>query len=358
MKKKIINKITVAALLLSFALAGVCFMPVSASKAEASGEVVGDLAVKVVEYTDYSDYQGKVPRYSGSDSGDYIFAGWFKDEACTTVVESGDTSAYAKFVSADILSVACQVQNNTTAESSSTALRMLSTVDSLHYNEVGFVVETENGSNTYSSTKVYKKVTAYEGGLGENEVSATCFDSSSDWFFALTILNIGNSNFENEIRITPYWVTLDGTTVEGISRYVRVEDYYNNYINVPVRLNSADFVDGIAAGYLEVNYPAEKCSFVAPEAGETLDLGMFEEMEYNADTSGTIKLVGNVSDISGNKVAEGLYVNLRFKVTAGNEVKDEEITVTYNEDDGFCDIAEEIQLLSVARSAYNDFKNK
>ena len=129
-------------------------------------------------------------------------------------------------------------------------------------------------------------------------------------------------------------------------------------INVPVRLNSADNVKGIAAGRVTVTYPSTKCSFVAPTDKDTLDLGMFEEVEYYDDGNGTIKIVGNVSNITANKDAEGLYINLRFKVkdVVNQPVDDSDITVTYDKDHDFCEIEENVPILKVVRSAYNDFK--
>ena len=351
MKNKLTKKITV--LLLAFAMVAVSFAPVNGSKVKAAD----GLGQQVVEYTDYATYKNasKAPRYSGTERGDYIFAGWFADGSCSSVVADGATTAYAKFVSADILSAACQVKAETASDTPTTALRMLSTVDSLDYKNVGFKIEVAGKQpKNYDTTTVYEKITALENGVADNDVLANKFDSNSSYFFAFTILDISSDDYAKGIQITPYWTTLDGTEVTGISRYVRVEDYYQKNINVPVRLNSADNVAGIAAGRVTVKYPSTKCSFVAPATGETLDLGMFEEVEYYDDENGTIKIVGNVSSIA-NKDAEGLYINLRFKVTDQN-LTDNEITVTYDKDHDFCDIDENVPSLKVVRSAYNDFK--
>jgi hypothetical protein len=351
MRNKLTKKITVVLLALTMVVVG--FMPVNGSKVKAAE----GLGQQVVEYTDYETYKNasKAPRYSGTESGDYIFAGWFADKDCSSVVADGAATAYAKFVSADILSAACQVKADTASSTATTALRMLSTVDSLDYSKVGFKVKVaDKEEKAYNTDTVYKNITALENGVESNNIAATKFDSNSGWFFALTILNISNTDYAKGIQITPYWITLDGTEVTGISRYVRVEDYYKENINVPVRLNSADDVAGIAAGRVTVNYPSNKCTFVAPATGETLDLGMFEEVEYYDDGNGTIKIVGNVSSIA-NKDAEGLYINLRFTVT-DTSLTDNEITVTYDKDHDFCDIDENVPSLKVVRSAYNDFK--
>lgn len=356
MKNKLMKKITV--LLLAFAMVAVGFAPMNGSKVKAASGVIKESVL----YSDYAtNYKNtaKVPRYSKEKNNDYIFAGWFDDESCTTVVGADATVAYAKFVSADILSVACQVKADTTGDTPTTALRMLSTVDGLDYKNVGFKIEVAGKEpKNYDTTTVYTQITALENGVAANTVGATKFDSNSLYFFAFTVLDISSADYAKGIQITPYWTTLDGTVVTGISRYVRVEDYYQENINVPVRLNSADNVKGIAAGRVTVTYPSTKCSFVAPTDKDTLDLGMFEEVEYYDDGNGTIKIVGNVSNITANKDAEGLYINLRFKVkdVVNQPVDDSDITVTYDKDHDFCDIEENVPILKVVRSAYNDFK--
>ena len=152
--------------------------------------------------------------------------------------------------------------------------------------------------------------------------------------------NIPKASFATGFLVTPYWVTLDGTKVSGITRYARVEDYYQKNINVPVRLYTDE---AVAAGYLEVLIP-DGCTYVG------YDAGIFEEMEV-AVSGSTVKIVGNVADISNDKTADGLYANLRFSTSSAPA--DGAFTVS-NPD--FCDISENTKTLSVVEAAYNDFK--
>ena len=80
----------------------------------------------------------------------YIFAGWYKEASCENGYRSlnGVTSAHAKFVPEDILSVKLQLKANTKASSLTTNMRLVSSVDSLNYQEVGFEVYF-NGASAY-----------------------------------------------------------------------------------------------------------------------------------------------------------------------------------------------------------------
>ena len=72
----------------------------------------------VEKHTDISEY--RTGSYTAPSiekttvTGEWVFAGWFKNEACTSSLGSGEnptsgTTYYAKFVSADVLSVKCQM---------------------------------------------------------------------------------------------------------------------------------------------------------------------------------------------------------------------------------------------------------
>ena len=104
-------------------------------------------------------------------------------------------------------------------------------------------------------------------------------------FLLSSIINIPNTAFKTGIQITPYWTTLDGTKVSGVSRYARVEDGYLNIVNVPVRLYS---VEEAAAGYLEVAYDGDKFAYVGADTGN-----VFAEMETADDGSGRVRFQQN-----------------------------------------------------------------
>jgi hypothetical protein len=121
----------------------------------------------------------------------------------------------------ETLSVKAQTTNKIIDNPESTKLRLVTTVDSLRYKEVGFKVKYNQGNKEYThSTKtVYERIAA----LDENDIPFKyrpgIFDNVSDYFMAYTITGIGASLFDNyEFAVTPYWITLDGTTVKGVAR--------------------------------------------------------------------------------------------------------------------------------------------
>lgn len=127
-----------------------------------------------------------------------------------------DGGAYAKFVDATLLTVKFQLPTTTSSTSESTSLRMLSGVDSLSYQEVGFVVTVGENSLTCSSSKVYTSVIA-ETGEGQQTVAPTDnFGTSAQYMSVHTLTGI--KQFSTSFTVTPYWITLDGTTVQDTSR--------------------------------------------------------------------------------------------------------------------------------------------
>ena len=91
------------------------------------------------------------PITEGKES--YIFAGYFAESSCETpVVKSTDMVVYKKFVPAEIMSVKAQVTKGTTSETVKTDMRLVTTVDSLNYKEVGFDVYF-NGATTPVNAK-------------------------------------------------------------------------------------------------------------------------------------------------------------------------------------------------------------
>ena len=156
---------------------------------------------------DVTDYkaQGTYPTEAGK-----VFAGWFTDDTCTTPYTSTTGYAYAKFIDENVLSTKFQASND------GTAVRMLSSLDSKDYSQIGFnFTGTYDGDEldnwTKTATKIYKKINA-DG----TEVEPTTFSSESKYFFTYTVrgLTAGKSL---TLSVTPFFVTLDGTTVTGKS---------------------------------------------------------------------------------------------------------------------------------------------
>ena len=166
--------------------------------------------------TDPIDANGmaKVDAFKENDtvpvSDGRIFAGWFIDETCTTAYTEDIGKAYAKFIDENILTVKAQISSGTTANSASTSIRFITSVDSLKYQNVGFKI-------TFNGKTIDKKMTKVYTALNANgkKISPKVFSEDSNYMEAYTLNNIPQSAFGKEFTVTPYYTTQDGTIVEG-----------------------------------------------------------------------------------------------------------------------------------------------
>ncbi|MCR5430187.1 MAG: hypothetical protein K6E58_03035 [Eubacterium sp.] len=143
-----------------------------------------------------------------------VFAGWFTDDTYTMPYMDDEGYAYAKFVDEKSLSVKFQAAND------GSAIRFVSTVNSLDYNQVGFrFTGTYNGATISEKTKttdsLYTKISAD----GESLFPGTAFgNSDSQYFFTYTVRGMTNAKTASTWAVSPFFVTLDGTTVVGAER--------------------------------------------------------------------------------------------------------------------------------------------
>lgn len=157
--------------------------------------------------------------YTYPEKEGYVFAGWYiSDEefSLENALGVSETTgvAYAKFVDAKVLQAMWQMTAGTTAESETTNLRFITTVDSLNYQSVGFDI-TLNGKTISCTTN-----TVYEHISGNTEegtqfYSPTVFSNTSKYFMTYALNNVPKTAFGTQFTVTPKWVTLDGTTVTG-----------------------------------------------------------------------------------------------------------------------------------------------
>lgn len=162
----------------------------------------------VVEYSNAT--AGAAPA-DAADMDGYVFAGWFTDKDCTKAFTGTNAKAYAKYVDKAVLTVKAQIKNDA-ATAETTSMRFVTTVDSLNYKSVGFVINNVDKtlktvySNLYvvGDSSVMTKTPA--------DVSNT---SVSAYFAAFTVNNIPKDKYSAEFNVTPYWITLDGTRVSA-----------------------------------------------------------------------------------------------------------------------------------------------
>ena len=344
MKKNLLQKISVklVATFISIALliTGVCYIgtegnvvqaatPENAVTANGEGYYVKDFTG--AQFNAYKK-EGTYPKMvteTDDDVQEWLFAGWYQekdttnetckkayDSAITTVAE--DATVYAKFVPASVMAVKCQVTPDTDADSEKANMRLISTTDSADYVKMGFKVSYKGRELDCYTTTLYKRVAASDDGM-ECNYSANAFNTASNYFFAVRLTNIGNANFAEPLYIEPYWVTADGTTVTGVSRYARVEDSYEKIVNLPVRLYSDEKV---TSGEVSLSYDATRFDLYAVD-GETKIAGtVFDTVDYertlDEETNvATLKLTGNntaVDEVVPTATADGIFANIRLQL--------------------------------------------
>lgn len=150
------------------------------------------------------DLTGKL-EYTGADG--MRFAGWFADEACTEPAQLSDVQAdmtvYAKYVSDAYLQMKYVEQRWL----SSRELQLMSALDSEDYAQTGFVINGE----AVPAASVSSRYGIYTARFLFSSVSRNA---------KLAVLKYDVSGLRRgaSLEITPYWLTLDGTTVYGTTR--------------------------------------------------------------------------------------------------------------------------------------------
>lgn len=312
MKKTMAVLLTVVMISLS-----VIASPVTA-KAEATDQVTEETGVTYILDTvqyDFSAYWSETPaqRKAPVKEG-YVFGGWYTKNgdvftAVTEGVGAGISEAYAKFVPAYVLSIKAQNAAGTTAGDGNTSIRIVSSVDSLTYQEVGFeiLLNNKHSIGACAATRVYSRLQNSEEGVAI--FPADAFGAASAYFSVWRLDNINDANDSKIIYARPYWVTKDGTRVEGLAKYVHIEDGYNSYVSVPLNLLTGE---DVAIGTVELTYDADVFTFHGFEAGRLLP-----QMSENHAVAGTITIVGNATPGAGvyeDVSADGIFANVRFTV--------------------------------------------
>lgn len=207
-----------------------------------SANSLNSYAADADNYLSVAEYRGENGNYTAPTAPEgKVFAGWYKDADCTEPWGENITEekAYAKFVNAAVLGVKWQMLNETASDSKTTDLRLVTTVDSLNYREVGFVLTVGNKTTAPQMTNVvYESI---KGWVNDEQISysPTVFDETSRYFMAWELKNIPNEKFASIIKVEAVWTTLDGTTVYGNSTNA----------NVAEALVEPDFDEGVTFEY-------------------------------------------------------------------------------------------------------------
>lgn len=225
-----------------------------------------------------------------SPSTDYVFAGWYADEACVkTPIRSAENlpeTVYALFVSKDVLQAKAQISADVYLSETDTTIadmRFVTTVDTLKYNEVGFEFEINGVKQTYTTETVYSKLYAVNTTGKIDPITPDYFSSVSNYFAAFTFTGIPEEDWSTEIKVTPYWKTLDGTVVTGTT------------VTKTVNQGKADSVARIGTEYYsELSHAVE-----AADTGDTIEL----LKETTVDKTMAVNKTVTITNVEGTSVS-------------------------------------------------------
>ncbi len=309
---KMVRKSKVTRSVLTGVLAGIVLM---------SGVVVNPIKTEAAEdkvkYTQCNIIDGKAEIPVEKD---YVFGGWYetagsekplKDSVDTT----SNTTVYAKMVPARVLSVKMQINSSAKEEDqAATTMRVLSSVDDTNYREVGFEVYLGNQTTEFQTDKVstvYQTLTYTEDGKTQDITASDLFGASAGYLSAISLNGITDENDSSKIYVRPYWVTLDGTKVQGMARNLHVVDEFYDYISIPVNILSNVEV---AAGQFIFSYDKDKYEIVEETGFEVGRIFGADDMDYKVyPSAGKIKVLGIASEIDSHVLVNGLLANIRFK---------------------------------------------
>lgn len=155
----------------------------------------------VTQTVEPGDQTGQIT-YAGQSGK--VFAGWFTDSACTLPADfsnvQGDMTVYAKYVDAPSTGVSVQSKRG-----GATTLKTTVTLDTDQFAQVGFAYDCNGDTGTAVAGEKTEKRSLMGWFFGQGN---TTYQYSGSW-------STGNLGFMDSFTITPYWVTLDGTTVYG-----------------------------------------------------------------------------------------------------------------------------------------------
>lgn len=166
------------------------------------------LTVTVVDGSNTTQVQGG-PNGSVRDQVAYqapagkVFAGWFADQAYTTPADldqvTEDTTIYAKYVSDSYL----DLDYSRTGLFRLRGVTLISAVDNpANYQASGFIVGDQKVDVSYASRyRIFK-------------TPANLFGAARDAKLMLADKSLSGAG---TLEVTPYWVTLDGTEVHGVT---------------------------------------------------------------------------------------------------------------------------------------------
>ncbi|MEE1087043.1 MAG: cohesin domain-containing protein [Schaedlerella sp.] len=178
------------------------------------------IAVVCLERGDYYGIENEQPMIEG-----YVFSGWFADAELSDVYSETEGTAYAKFVDENVLTT--KVQISLVTESNPVRdIRFVTTVDTLHYNTVGFNIIIGEKEIVKSSGTVYEQIKVKDTGEILT-LTPKLFSELSNYFLTYRLNNIPEEEYDTNLKAKAFWITLDGTKVLGAEKTFNIGDVIN-----------------------------------------------------------------------------------------------------------------------------------
>lgn len=192
----------------------------------------------------------EVQAEESANQEDKLFAGYYADDTYEHVANV--KGGYKKYVNEGLLNVKLQLKDN----GDSYNLRLISSIDSLNYKNVGFRISVDNNTDktitedevviAWTTQEVVKRIDAKTSASNfVYNYSPKVIDTASEYFVTGIIQNIGK-NHTKDFLVEPFWTTMDGTVVYGQNRWFSIDDMVgdeiNSRINIPVEMTEEEFL--------------------------------------------------------------------------------------------------------------------
>ena len=211
--------------------------------------------VKTNSFTNCYNY-GKITNKATSNVYTGTFYAILQNDSDTapTVTNSEDRYGLVEAeTKAAMLQTLCQVANGTTTASEKTSIRLITSVDGLGYQAVGFKLQFKNAAGQTSAEEMYWTSTVYTSIKGGDTVvtdykASDEFAVSSKYFATVTIENLPKSEFGGTLTVTAMVKDKNGDIQYGETYSSVVQELFQT----PALESSLD-VSGAAVGNVTNN---------------------------------------------------------------------------------------------------------
>lgn len=344
---KTLKKLVVITLSVAMLLSTVVYFSAEMNAAENTPKEVywSETAIEI------ADYRGETKaEYTAPEKAGYVFAGWYEtsEDESTAISEDVKSGKYfAKYIPEEVLSVYGQVTKGTGAATTSTNMRLLTMIDHTKYAAIGMKLEVNGkaiSEEQTTTTTIYTSITAD----GQGTVAPDSLCDSAEYFATVLLTNIPAVGYDKPVYVRPFLQTCDGTKVYGVDRFLYVDNFYSGTFTVTVR---AEENEDIAAALLEVAYDNADLEFVGIEERVFKDTEKGTQSLSYDNQKGTVKYVGNVSDITKNVSSSDNGMLVGFKFVKKDSVTQEK-TYTFDVESSICDNNETMKEITVVAPAY------